>query len=111
VFTRALHWSLSWARSIQSIPSHPISLRSILIIIFRKYFYMTLFCIVVIDMLEAIHFRVDIRFWLYVKKEKYAMIMWSAGMWQLFSRYQLFIGICDFHLQGKRVSSTGNGGS
>jgi hypothetical protein len=24
VFTRALHWSLSWARSIQSIPSHPI---------------------------------------------------------------------------------------
>jgi hypothetical protein len=30
MFTRALHWSLSWARSIQSIPSHPISLRSIL---------------------------------------------------------------------------------
>jgi hypothetical protein len=25
VFTRALHWSLSWVRSIQSIPSHPIS--------------------------------------------------------------------------------------
>jgi hypothetical protein len=32
VFTRALHWSLSWARSIQSIPSHPISLKSILIL-------------------------------------------------------------------------------
>jgi hypothetical protein len=32
VFTRDLHWSLSWARSIQSIPSHPISLRSILIL-------------------------------------------------------------------------------
>jgi hypothetical protein len=32
MFTRALHWSLSWARSIQSIPSHPISLRSILIL-------------------------------------------------------------------------------
>jgi hypothetical protein len=31
VFTRALHWSRSWARSIQSVPSHPISLRSILI--------------------------------------------------------------------------------
>jgi hypothetical protein len=31
VFTRALHWSLSWAKSIQSILSHPISLRSILI--------------------------------------------------------------------------------
>jgi hypothetical protein len=31
VFTRALHWSLSWARSFQSIPSHPISLRFILI--------------------------------------------------------------------------------
>jgi hypothetical protein len=26
VFTRALHWSLSWAKSIQSIPSHPISI-------------------------------------------------------------------------------------
>jgi hypothetical protein len=32
VFTRALHWSLSWVTSIQSIPFHPISLRSILIL-------------------------------------------------------------------------------
>jgi hypothetical protein len=32
VFKRALHWSLSWARSIQSIPFHRISLRSILIL-------------------------------------------------------------------------------
>ncbi|PNF42139.1 hypothetical protein B7P43_G10280 [Cryptotermes secundus] len=32
MFTRALHWSLSSARSIQSIPSHPISLRSILLL-------------------------------------------------------------------------------
>jgi hypothetical protein len=32
VFTRALHCSTSWARSIHSIPSHPISLRSILIL-------------------------------------------------------------------------------
>jgi hypothetical protein len=32
VFTRALHWSLSWARSIQSTPSHPISPRFILIL-------------------------------------------------------------------------------
>jgi hypothetical protein len=32
VFPRALHWSLSWAKSIQSTPSHPISLRSILIL-------------------------------------------------------------------------------
>jgi hypothetical protein len=32
VFTRALHWSISWARSIQSIPRYPISLRSILIL-------------------------------------------------------------------------------
>jgi hypothetical protein len=32
VFTRALHRSLFWARSIQSIPSHPIYLRSILIL-------------------------------------------------------------------------------
>jgi hypothetical protein len=32
VFTRALHWSISWATSIQFIPSHPISLISILIL-------------------------------------------------------------------------------
>jgi hypothetical protein len=31
-FTRAPHRSLSWARSIQSIPSHPIALRSISIL-------------------------------------------------------------------------------
>jgi hypothetical protein len=30
VFTGARYWSLSWARWIQSTPSHPISLRSIL---------------------------------------------------------------------------------
>jgi hypothetical protein len=30
VFTRTLHWSLSLARWIQSIPPHPIPLRSIL---------------------------------------------------------------------------------
>jgi hypothetical protein len=33
VFTRALHWSLSWARSIQSITSHPVSLRSNLLLL------------------------------------------------------------------------------
>jgi hypothetical protein len=32
VFTRALHWSVSWARSILSITLHPLSLRSILIL-------------------------------------------------------------------------------
>jgi hypothetical protein len=32
MFTRALHRSLSYARSIQPIPPHPISLRSILIL-------------------------------------------------------------------------------
>jgi hypothetical protein len=32
VITRALQWSLSWALSIQSTPSHPICLRSILIL-------------------------------------------------------------------------------
>jgi hypothetical protein len=32
VFTRARHLSLSWARLIQSIPPHPTSLRSILIL-------------------------------------------------------------------------------
>jgi hypothetical protein len=32
VFTRTLHWSLSWATSIQSILTHRISLRSSLIL-------------------------------------------------------------------------------
>jgi hypothetical protein len=32
MFTRALHWSLSWVRSIQSISSHPISLEPILLL-------------------------------------------------------------------------------
>jgi hypothetical protein len=32
VFTRALNRSLSWARSTQSTPSHPISPRSIIIL-------------------------------------------------------------------------------
>jgi hypothetical protein len=32
MFTRALQWFLSWAVSIQSIPSYPVSLRSILIL-------------------------------------------------------------------------------
>jgi hypothetical protein len=32
VFTKALHWSISWARSIQSILPQPIFLRSILIL-------------------------------------------------------------------------------
>jgi hypothetical protein len=32
VFTRALHWCLSWARSIQFTSPHPVSLRSILIL-------------------------------------------------------------------------------
>jgi hypothetical protein len=32
VFTRAIYWFLSWGRSIPSIPSNPISLRSILIL-------------------------------------------------------------------------------
>jgi hypothetical protein len=31
VFTRALQWSLSWARSTQSTPSHSISLRYIIL--------------------------------------------------------------------------------
>jgi hypothetical protein len=32
MFTRDLHWSLSWARWIQSVPPYAISLRSILIL-------------------------------------------------------------------------------
>jgi hypothetical protein len=32
VLTRSLHWFLSWVRSIQPISSHPISLRSIVIL-------------------------------------------------------------------------------
>jgi hypothetical protein len=38
VFTRDLHWSLSWAISIQYTPSHPISLRSILILSTHLHF-------------------------------------------------------------------------
>jgi hypothetical protein len=32
MFTRALHWSIPWARWIQSIPPHPIFPKSILIL-------------------------------------------------------------------------------
>jgi hypothetical protein len=32
MFTRTLHWSLSWGRPIQSIPPYPVSLISILIL-------------------------------------------------------------------------------
>jgi hypothetical protein len=32
MFTRARNWSLSWARKLQSVPPHPISLRFILIL-------------------------------------------------------------------------------
>jgi len=35
VFTRACHWSLCWARCIQSTPFHTISLRSTLILYFH----------------------------------------------------------------------------
>jgi hypothetical protein len=37
VFKRALRWSLSWARSIQFTPTHPISLRSILILSYHLW--------------------------------------------------------------------------
>jgi hypothetical protein len=37
LFRRALHWSLSWGRSIQSVPSHPLCLRSILILPTHTY--------------------------------------------------------------------------
>jgi hypothetical protein len=42
VFTRALRWSLSWAISIQSTPSHPISLRSY-ILVFPVVFFLLAF--------------------------------------------------------------------
>jgi hypothetical protein len=44
MFTRALHWSLSWAISILSILPHPIPLRSILILLscVRVWFSMRL---------------------------------------------------------------------
>jgi hypothetical protein len=35
VFTRARHWSLFWARLIHSTPSHPISLRFILLLLYH----------------------------------------------------------------------------
>jgi hypothetical protein len=37
---RALHWSLPWARLIQSIPLHPVSLRSILILSTHLYLHL-----------------------------------------------------------------------
>jgi len=37
VLTRARHWSLCWARWIQSTPSHSISLRFILILSSHLY--------------------------------------------------------------------------
>jgi hypothetical protein len=37
VFTRALHWSLSWARLIKFIPRHPVTLRSISILSSHLY--------------------------------------------------------------------------
>jgi hypothetical protein len=37
VFTRALHWSISWARSVQSTPPHRTSLISILILSTHRY--------------------------------------------------------------------------
>jgi hypothetical protein len=40
VFTRGLHWSLSWASSIQSITSHPILLRFILTLSTHLLFYL-----------------------------------------------------------------------
>jgi hypothetical protein len=43
MFTRAIHWSLSWAISIQSKSFHPISLRSILILSTHLPFHHTLF--------------------------------------------------------------------
>jgi hypothetical protein len=38
VFTTARHWSLSWVRWIQSIPSHPISLRCTPLLYMKNYF-------------------------------------------------------------------------
>jgi hypothetical protein len=36
VFTTARHWSLSWARCIQSTPSHPVSLTSHLCLVLQS---------------------------------------------------------------------------
>jgi hypothetical protein len=43
VFTRALLWSVSWDRSIQSVPNHPISLRYISILSTRLVFQVVSF--------------------------------------------------------------------
>jgi hypothetical protein len=37
MFTKTIHWSLSWARLIHSIPPQPFSLRSILILSSHQY--------------------------------------------------------------------------
>jgi hypothetical protein len=41
MFTRAYHWSLSWATWIQSTPHHPISIRSTLILSFCHFLNVT----------------------------------------------------------------------
>jgi hypothetical protein len=44
VFTRALQWFLSWARSIQSTPSHPIHVRGFLWIFVTGLFFTVRSC-------------------------------------------------------------------
>jgi hypothetical protein len=40
LFIRAFHWFISWARSVQIIPSYRITLRSILILSFHLHLYL-----------------------------------------------------------------------
>jgi len=69
VFTRAPHWSLSWARWIQSATSHLISLRSILLLFshLRLLFRITsslqvfrpIFCIYLLSLLVIAYFLLN----------------------------------------------------
>jgi hypothetical protein len=72
-FTRALHWSLSWTKLIQSTTPHHISLRSVLILILspiskssQRFFlsswhsHQTLMCILLLSMRDTRPFHLTI---------------------------------------------------
>jgi hypothetical protein len=55
VFTRALHWSLPWSRSIRSIPPHPIYLRSILVLSSHVYIFLVVSFLMAFPLKSTMH--------------------------------------------------------